>query len=128
MALIYEKTLFIMHYIKYLQKRLLQYEDQSSLVYENKVIECLKFQGFSDFAVQAEIPINDLRLSFSLKSQFDTYNYNKYNDRTERVINNHIDFDFKVLTSDFWSYRESPYMEPPTEVNSMQFRYEEFFF
>lgn len=107
---------------------MLNYQEPSCLIYENKVIECLKFQGFSDFAVKAEIPINDLRTSFSLKSQFETYNYTKYYDRMEKVINNHIEFDFKVLTSDFWNFKDSPYMEPPSEVNSMQFRYEEFFF
>lgn len=117
-----------MHYIKYLQKRLLGYTEPSRLIYESKVIECLKFEGFSDFAIQTEIPVNDVRLSFNLKSSFETYNYTKYSDRTEAVINNHIEFDFKVLTSDFWSFRKSPHMEVPQEVNSIQYRFEEFFF
>ena len=128
-SLVNEKTLFTIHYVKYLQKRLINYEDNRGLLYENKILDNLKFQGFQEFSRKAEIPIKDLRTSFSLNSQFDSFYYSDYYKRDlytfEKIKN--VTFTFKVLTSDFWNTGEEVNVKLPKVISRMQSAYETFF-
>lgn len=104
--LISETTLFGIHYIEYLQKRLLSYDESQILYYENKIMEKLSLFQFEEAVNSAQICIADIRSSMNLRNQFDqliSYLKAKGVQGKQSVFaKSQLEFKATVITGNFW--------------------------
>jgi hypothetical protein len=131
-SLVTERSLFELHYKKYLQRRLMICKTSDSFHYETKVLSLLKLYFDFEQIEHMELAINDVKTSWALQAHFDNFVQQSEDVQMEYFTQNlmNIEVDFKVISFTFWDVSASvttPYELFPKEANILQSLYEEFY-
>ena len=105
-----DKDIFIESFKNLLAKRLLS-EKSESIDYERCIVTKLKVNCGRQVTDSIEGMMNDLELAKEFSKKYEAH-------KTDKTIENPIDFDIKILTTSYWPSFKSFELSVPLEIKT----------